>query len=373
MAKIAYSGARIFDGARLLEGNILLLDGELIQGFADTAPDGFAEVALDGGVLMPGFVDLQTNGGGGVMFNDAPSLETLKALANAHWTSGTRGLLPTLISDTPAKTVAAIDAVERALNQDVLGVAGLHLEGPHLSAARKGAHAETMIRPMTPEDEAVLLDAATRIPNLMITIAPESVTPDQVTRLSAAGIVVSLGHSDCRFEEAAAYFEAGAVCVTHLFNAMSQMQAREPGLVGATLYSGVAAGIIADGIHVHPASLAAATNANGNLFLITDAMATFQSNIESFELNGRKIERSRAEHRLTLADGTLAGADLSMDQAIKVMVEQVGVDLESALAMATSRPASLLRDPGTLGTLTPGTLWTGIYLDKRLMIDQLPA
>ncbi|MEM8803699.1 MAG: N-acetylglucosamine-6-phosphate deacetylase, partial [Pseudomonadota bacterium] len=176
MAKIAYSGAWIFDGTTLLEGQVLLLDGEALQGFADTAPDGFAEAELDGGVLMPGFVDLQANGGGGLMFNDAPSLETLKVLANAHWTSGTRGLLPTLISDTPAKTVAAIDAVERALKQRVLGVAGLHLEGPHLSAARKGAHAETMIRPMTPEDEAVLLDAATRVPNLMITVAPESVT-----------------------------------------------------------------------------------------------------------------------------------------------------------------------------------------------------
>ena len=371
MIKTAYSGAQIFDGSQFWQNRILLIEGSELCGFAETVPAGFHEVHLDGGVLAPGFVDLQANGGDGVMFNDAPSLETVQIIASAHWATGTRGVLPTLISDTPERTAAAIDAVDNALAQGVLGVAGLHLEGPHLSVARKGAHAEEMIRPMTPDDETSLIEAAARIPNLMVTVAPESVSLEQIARLSAAGIVVSLGHSDCSFDEAVACLNAGAICVTHLFNAMSQMQARMPGLVGATLSSGVAAGLIADGFHVHPATLALAIRANSNLFLVTDAMATLQSNIQSFELNGRCV--NRGEGRLTLEDGTLAGADLSMDQAIRVMVEQVDANLETALAMATSRPASLLRASGTLGTLTPGTEWTGIYLDKTLMPRPLPG
>ena len=360
MIKYAYSGARIFDGTDLWRDRVLLREGNVCLGLTDNAPAGFTEVALNGGIVAPGFVDLQANGGGGVMLNDAPTVDTVRTMAQAHWNTGTRGFFPTLITDTPKKTALAIDAVAQAIQDAVPGVIGLHLEGPHLSVAKKGAHSAELIRPMTPTDEAVLLEAASRIPNLLATVAPESVTPEQIARLSAVGIVVSLGHSDCSFEIACACFQAGAQATTHLFNAMSQMQPRAPGLVGAALHSGVAAGVIADGIHVHPANIAAALRASDGLFLVTDAMATLGSEIDGFNLNGRRV--SRAEGRLTLEDGTLAGADLTIAQAIRVMVDKVGVGLEVALGMATSRPAGLLREQGGLGTFQPGVTWTGVYL-----------
>lgn len=371
MTKTAYHGARIFDGNRILDEQVLLIDERDLIGITQSVPAGFNDEHLEGGVIMPGFVDLQANGGGGVILNDAPTVENLRIIAEAHQGCGTRGFLPTLITDTREKTAQAIEAVAQALAADVPGVVGLHLEGPHLSVARKGAHAADLIRPMEASDEAFLIDAATRIPNLMVTVGPESVSPDQITRLSDAGIIVSLGHSDCSFDDAMAYLEAGARVVTHLFNAMSQMQPRAPGLVGAALQSGVAAGLIADGKHVHPANIATAMQANDALFLVTDAMATLGSDIDGFMLNGRRI--SRADGRLTLEDGTLAGADLTMARAIQVMIEEAGVALETALAMATARPADLLRDRGTLGALVPGTAWTGIYLNNAFEVQPLPA
>ncbi len=189
----------------------------------------------------------------------------------------------------------------------------------------------------------------------MVTVAPETVTPDQIRALAAAGVIVSLGHSDADFDTCTRAVDAGARCATHLFNAMSQLGSREPGLVGAALASGgLNAGLIADGIHVHPASIGAALRAKrgpGQVFLVTDAMATAGSDIDGFSLNGRRIERR--DGRLTLADGTLAGADLSMARALQVMTGDVGLALEAALAMATSVPAGVI-GRGDLGRLASG-------------------
>jgi N-acetylglucosamine-6-phosphate deacetylase len=348
-ARSAYIGARIFDGAGLLDDQALLVltDGTTRITVPQDLPGDCPTHTLDGGTLLSGFVDLQVNGGGGVMFNDAPTVETLATIAAAHRGLGTTAILPTLITDTPAHTAAAIKAVTDALDQRIPGIAGLHLEGPHLSAARKGAHDGALIRPMQDSDLRGLLDAADRIPNLMVTVAPENVTNTQIKALADAGIIVSLGHSDCDYDTAMAAFDAGARCVTHLFNAMSQAQARAPGLVGAALSHPMATcGLIADGVHVHPAMIRAALAAKtgpGDIFLVTDAMATAGSDITSFQLNGREILRK--DGRLTLANGTLAGADLTMPQAIRVMVEDVKEPLEKALARATTIPAGMLRSP----------------------------
>ena len=345
--RCAYTGARILEGGTLLKDHALLVleDGTTRILPQHQLPPSCRTVASGGGIVMPGFVDLQVNGGGGVMFNDAPHIDTLRTIAAAHHGLGTAAILPTLITDTPDHTCAAIAAVRAALDQKVPGIAGLHLEGPHLSLARKGAHQAALIRPMTPEDLAQLLHAADHIENLMITVAPESVSPPQIAALAAAGAIVSLGHSDCDYETAMAAFDAGATCATHLFNAMSQPSARAPGLVGAALdHGGVSCGLIADGVHVHPAMIRvalAAKSGHGEMFLVTDAMATAGSDITGFTLNGREISRDMG--RLTLADGTLAGADLTLLQAIRYMVNVVGQPLESALASATSIPAGRLR------------------------------
>ena len=250
----AFTGALIHDGHRVHAGHALIVsqaEGFRIVPITDV-PEGCETEALDGGLITPGFVDLQVNGGGGVLFNDDPSVDTLRTIADAHALLGTAAFLPTLITDTPDRTRAAIDAVASALDDRVPGIVGLHLEGPHLSVSRKGAHAGTLIRAMTDEDVELLVRAAERLPNLKVTIAPENVTLDQMRRLSEARVILSLGHTDADHATCHAAFDAGVRCVTHLFNAMSQLGSREPGLVGATLErDDVHAGLIADCVHVH--------------------------------------------------------------------------------------------------------------------------
>ncbi|OSQ50904.1 N-acetylglucosamine-6-phosphate deacetylase [Marivita geojedonensis] len=370
MTRRALIGAEVFDGHRLHRNHAVLLDGDVFLGLCSKAevPDGYILQNVPSGTLLPGFVDVQVNGGGGVLFNDDPSPQCLATIAKAHAKTGTRAFLPTLITDTPEKTRAAIEAIPRAIDEKIPGVIGLHLEGPHIAPARKGAHSQALIRPMTDEDETLLCAAAAALPNLMITVAPEMVSSGQIARLSQAGVIVSLGHSDCTFEQANEAVAAGARCVTHLFNAMSQLGSREPGLVGATLSSDtLSAGLIADGIHVHAASLRTATAAKtglGKLFLVTDAMATVGSDITEFRLNNRRV--LRRDGRLTLEDGTLAGADLDLPTALSVMIQEVGVSPVAALRMATTHPATVLKDTCGYGTFVKGHAWHGIHLDPAI-------
>ncbi|MFK7836710.1 MAG: N-acetylglucosamine-6-phosphate deacetylase [Sulfitobacter sp.] len=373
MVAHALVGARVFDGRQLCSDQAVVLDGlnPTCMPIAHVPAD-MARITLKGGIILPGFVDLQVNGGGGVMFNSAPTCATLETIAQAHAPLGTRAFLPTLITDTPEVTTAAIDAVERAIAKGVPGILGLHLEGPHLSVARKGAHDGALIRAMTVQDLQELLSAAERLPNLMVTLAPESVTQAQISTLSQAGVCVSLGHTDCDYDTAMRAFAAGATCSTHLFNAMSGLTSRAPGLVGATLDAlQASAGLIADGIHVHPATIRAALAAHrapGEIFLVTDAMASAGSGITRFDLNGRTIERNQG--RLTLEDRTLAGADLSMARAVQVMVQDAGDPLERALARATSIPASLLRRPDGAGTW-PDSIDDLIYLGPDYTVSSV--
>lgn len=369
MTRTALTGCVIFDGAALHHGAALVIEGGRVVGIVDEAalPAGLAAERLAPGWLAPGLVDLQVNGGGGVMFNDAPTVATLARIAAAHARLGTTAILPTLITDTPARTEAAIAAAVGAVAQGVPGIAGLHLEGPHLAPARKGAHDAGLIRPMDEADLAQLEAAAAALPALMVTVAVEAVTPAQIARLAAAGVVVSLGHTEARYEAVQAAVAAGARSATHLFNAMSQMTPREPGLVGAVLDMGaLSAGVIADGFHVHPVNLAAAQRAKagpGGLYLVSDAMATVGSDLAGFTLNGRWV--SRAGGRLVLADGTLAGADLALAEAVQRLVGLTGTAPEAALTMASSRPAGLM-GLGDRGHLAPGARADLVHLGADL-------
>ncbi|WP_308916636.1 N-acetylglucosamine-6-phosphate deacetylase [Jannaschia sp. LMIT008] len=353
-APLAFAGGRVFDGAALHDGPCARFEGGTFHGLADAPRTGDRVVDLGGDVLSPGYVDLQVNGGGGVMLNADPSAAALARIARAHRTMGTVRILPTLITDTPAATAAAIDATRAAMAEGVSGIAGLHLEGPHLSIARKGAHDEGLIRPMTDADLAVLLRAKRDLPVLKVTVAPEGVTPDQTRAMAHAGILVSLGHTDAPFEDCIAHVAAGARCATHLFNAMSQLGSRRPGLVGAALTDGrLSAGLIADGLHVHPATMRAAWAAKagpGTLFLVSDAMAVAGTERTGFDLGGRPVERRNGG--LRLADGTLAGADLDLTRAVRILVERAGVPLADALAAATRGPAALAGMAA--GRLVPG-------------------
>ena len=373
MSLTALTGAAIFDGAAMHHGKVLVIDGMEVAEIAKTVPDGATITPLGGGLIAPGFVDLQVNGGGGLMLNDAPSIDTLRHMAAAHLRGGTTSFLPTLITDTADITRTTITATIAACAKGVPGLLGLHLEGPHLSVARKGAHDATLIRPMEEADLALYRDAARRLPILKMTLAPETVAPDEIAKLTDAGILVSLGHTDASAALCQEAVAAGARCVTHLFNAMRQLGSREPGVVGATLDCGnLSAGLIADGIHVHPATIRAALAAKrgpGEIFLVTDAMAGAGTDQTTFALGGRRILRQN--RRLTLEDGTLAGADLDIPRALRIMVDSVGATLDQALAMATSIPARLIGAPA--GTLCTGARADIVYLDEALNLVQVWA
>ncbi len=347
---VTLRNGHIFDGKKLRAGHAIRYVDGLAREFGPDAevPKDGEVVDLSGDFLIPGYVDLQINGGGGVMLKDDPSVDTLRLIARAHRDLGVSVFLPTLISDSVEKTHATVEATARAVQEGVPGIVGLHLEGPHLSLARKGAHDPAFIRPMDDDDLESLIAASRRLPALKVTVAPESVTEEQVSALARAGVLVSLGHSDASFETCMRYFAAGARCVTHLFNAMSQLGNREPGLVGAALACGsVSASLIADSVHVHPETIRAAWAAKegpGRIFLVSDAMAVAGTDIAEFELDGGLIRRRSGT--LKLQDGTLAGADLELTSAIKVLVERSSVSLESALQAAISHPAALIGVPG---------------------------
>lgn len=346
------TGARIFDGTRLLDGHALVIEGDQIAAVLPEAeaPPASQRVA---GILAPGFVDLQVNGGGGLMVDGTTDLAALRTICATHLGLGCAGVLPTLITDTSDATAAVINAGIAAARAQVPGFLGLHLEGPHLDPRRAGAHDPALIRPMSDEDLARLTSAARALPVLMVTLAPEAASPDQIAALAQAGAIVSLGHSDCDFDTARAAFAAGARCATHLFNAMSQMGHRAPGLVGAVLSGGAHAGLIADGIHVHPAmmQIALAARTDG-LFLVTDCMAFAGTDLTRLDLHGRTVLREAG--RLSLPDGTLAGADLRLDQAVALLVHKLGVPTERALAMATRTPADAAGICARFGALAAG-------------------
>jgi N-acetylglucosamine-6-phosphate deacetylase len=368
----AFCCDRLFDG-RLMHRAVAVLvrDGRVTGTCVDAdIPDGATPVDLGAGILVPGFVDLQVNGGGGVMFNDRQDTDTLARICQAHAALGATSILPTLITESFDHVHAAIGAARQALAAGVPGFAGLHLEGPHLDPRRKGAHDPGLIRSMEARDLALLCDAAQSLPALMVTLAPESVSADQVAALVSAGVVVSLGHSGATYEQCRALVQAGARCATHLFNAMSPLTNREPGLVGAALDLGdLSCGLIADGVHVHPVAMRLALRAKqgpGQIFLVSDAMAPAGTDQRSFMLNGREIRRESG--RLTLADGTLAGADLDLATALQVMVRDVGCEVETALRMATSIPAAVIGNQA-VGQLRAGVLADMVHLNEDLVLQ----
>ncbi|GLS30071.1 N-acetylglucosamine-6-phosphate deacetylase [Mesorhizobium albiziae] len=366
-APTAFTGARIFDGNAWHENATLTVRGDMVE-TVDALPSSVQKVDFAGGMLVPGFIDLQVNGGGGVMLNDRQDVETIRTICAAHAPFGTTALLATLITDTREITAAAVEAGAEAARRHVPGFLGLHLEGPHLSLARKGAHDPALIRPMSDADEAALIAAHRKVPHLLTTVAPESVTPERIARLAADGIVVSLGHSDTTYTTASAAAAAGASMVTHLFNAMSQIGNREAGLAGAAINTGTLhAGLIADGIHVDPATIRIALNAkNGpaGIFLVTDAMATIGTDMKSFTLNGRLIKRENGS--LRLENGTLAGADLDMISAVRFMHRTIDLPLEEALRMASLYPARAMGVENRHGRLARGSTANFVHLSDDL-------
>ncbi|OWK29874.1 N-acetylglucosamine-6-phosphate deacetylase [Sphingomonas mucosissima] len=330
---------------------------------ADCPPDA-ARVDLGGGWLLPGFIDTQVNGGGGVLFNDDPSVDTIRRIGAAHARFGTTAFLPTLISDTLDRVDMAMRATEWAIAQGVPGVVGIHIEGPFLNPARKGTHdAARFLR--LDADSIALLGSLGR-GRTLVTLAPEMCTPDDIAALVAAGVIVAAGHSDADYATATRAFDAGITGVTHLFNAMSPLHHREPGLVGAAVENQrIYAGLIVDGQHVAPAALriALAARPRDRFMLVTDAMSPVGTDATSFELQGKTI---RIANGVCMEEnGTLAGSALDMATAVRNAVVMLGRGVAEAAAMAATSPAAFLGLEDR-GTLRPGARADLVWLDADL-------
>jgi N-acetylglucosamine-6-phosphate deacetylase len=355
---------RVFDGERLHEAMALRVeDGRVV----DLAPlDPGMQARPLPGTVTPGYVDLQVNGGGGVLLNADPTVEGMDAIAAAHRRLGTVALLPTVITDAPEVLDRVAEAALKAKGRD--GVAGLHIEGPHISVARRGTHAARFIRPL--DDRTMDLVRRLREADIavLLTLAPETVPPGRITELAAMGVIVSIGHSDAAAEEARAALAEGAGTFTHLFNAMSPLTHRAPGVVGAALNATVPVGIICDGIHVVDEVVALALRVRPGpdlLYLVSDAMPTV-GGPDSFRLYDMDLRV--VDGRLVNPEGSLAGAHVTMAESVARLVGRVGTDAETALRMAVSTPARLIGRPD-LARLKGRDARDLLLLDHRLALQ----
>ena len=365
---IALTGARVFDGARIVEGlSVVIADGRIAALVPDDARPSDAAQRRVEGLLAPGFIDVQVNGGGGVLFNHERSREGIAAIGTAHRRFGTTGFMPTFITDTPEHMREAIDAARDALAAGVPGALGIHIEGPFLSPERKGVHDPGLFRTMNEADFALVTSLGAG--RTLMTVAPERVPAETIARLTAAGVIVSAGHTAADYETVAAARAAGLSGFTHLFNAMPPLAGRAPGPVGAALDDPESyVGIIADLFHVSAASLRIAIAAHGwqRMVLVTDAMPSVGSDLTEFLIDGNVI--TRKDGRLLRGDGTIAGSDLDMATAVRNCVEALGLPLEAALHMASRAPAEFLRMGDERGRIAPGYRADLVLLDDDLAV-----
>lgn len=375
MSAFAITNASLFDGTSFQEGKAVVVRDGKIDAIcnASTLPDDIEVIDGMGQTLAPGLIDVQVNGGGGILLNDRPDIDGIQAIMAAHRKFGTTAMLPTLITDYRDKMESAINAVQQAIDAGVPGIVGIHLEGPYLNTERKGVHSADIIRPM--EDDAINL--LTRLPNgrILVTMAPEKAAKGTIQSLADKDILVCAGHTAGTYDDIQAAIGEGMRGFTHLFNAMSPMTHREPGVAGAAMADdNTWCGLIVDGYHVHPAALKIAINAkaSGKIMLVTDAMPTVGAADKRFTLGGEEIVAT--DGRCALADGTLAGSDLDMISAVKNCVEMVGIELGEALRMASLYPATFLRLDDQMGRIAPGynadiILFDGAYNVTRSWIN----
>lgn len=348
-----YTNGQVVVADAVWRGAEIVVAGDRIASIRPLDGEAGDAVDLDGGWLMPGFIDTQVNGGGGVLFNDETDIDGIAAITAAHARYGTTALLPTLISDTPDRIALALDAVDAAIAAGVPGVVGVHIEGPWLNVARKGIHDPARFRLL--DAEMIALLTRPRRGKVMVTLAPELAQIDDIAQLTAAGVLVSAGHTEVSYDGALAAFDAGLSGITHLFNAMPAMVQRTPGLVGAALDDPRPwCGLIADGVHVAPAVLRIALRARGldRMMLVTDAMSSVGAEVKDFVLQGRQI-RVR-DGICSYEDGTLAGSDLDMAAAVANAMGMLGLEPVAAARLAAGNPAAFLGLSAERGTLAAG-------------------
>jgi len=352
VARHAIAAGHVFDGSAVHRDSAVVIDGSRIAALVPRAdvPANVPVAAVPEGLwLAPGFIDTQVNGGGGVLFNDAPTPEAIATIVRAHRRFGTTALLPTLITDALATTATAIHAVDDAC-ASMPGVIGIHLEGPFLSPDRPGVHDPRHLR--RPDNDDLAMITAKRRGITLVTLAPEQVPGGFVSALAAAGVRVALGHSMATYAQTCAAMAEGLTGFTHLFNAMRPLASREPGPITAALENpGAWFGMIVDGVHVDPAVLRLALRGLAQPMLVTDAMPPVGANGSAFKLYGDDI--TVRDGRCLRRDGALAGSMLDMASAVRNCVDLLGVPLTDALRFASSNPANFLGLGQSLGRLAP--------------------
>jgi N-acetylglucosamine-6-phosphate deacetylase len=367
---VALINGRVLGDDGLIDGRCVLLDeGRIVDVVAESDPRCQAAQRYDlkGQLLLPGFIDSQVNGGGGVLFNDAPSVETIRAIGKAHRKFGTTGFLPTLISADLDVVARAIAAVQGAIRAGVPGVLGIHIEGPFLNVVRKGVHDPAKLREL--DTSAVGLLTSLRGGKTLVTLAPEMTTPEIIEKLAKAGVVVSAGHTNATFSEIATALRHGLTGFTHLFNAMSQLTGREPGVVGAALDDRNSwCGIIADGEHTDPVVLRIALRCkpHNRFMLVTDAMPSVGTNQTSFDLQGRTITVSGMV--CVDEDGRLAGSNIDMASCVRNAVKLLHLPLPEAVRMASRYPAEFLGLAHDTGRIRAGYRANLVLADENLQV-----
>ena len=370
----ALINGRIFTGEKILHQHVLLVEkGHII----DIVPEHLLPQVkdcydLNGGLLAPGFIDVHVNGAAGELLNHQPSAQALQTIAQAHREYGTTAFLPTLMTDTWEQMINAVAAVVAAAELGVPGILGIHLEGPYLNVERKGVHSAKRIRvPSSDEDINHLFDIFPAHLIKLITLAPERVSPEFIQRLIRHGMIVSAGHTEASYDQMQIALAHGVTGFTHLFNAMSPMTSREPGVVGAALDHGDSwCGLIVDGHHVHPVTLRQAikAKAKGKMMLVTDAMHTVGQGASRFDLMGSPIVSENG--KVTTLNGTLAGSNLDMATAVRNTVQQVGLGLEEALRMASLYPAQFLKLDHKIGRIAKGFQADLVLIDDHMQVQQ---
>jgi N-acetylglucosamine-6-phosphate deacetylase len=369
---LALVNGRVLQPEGFVTGRAVLIEqGRILALLPPDDPRCRAARAYDlgGQLLLPGFIDSQVNGGGGVLFNDAPSVESIRAIGAAHRRFGTTGFLPTLISADLDIVARAIAAVRGALEAGVPGVLGIHIEGPFLNVARKGVHDPAKLRELDPSGLGLL--SSLRGGRTVVTLAPETTTPQMIEQLVTAGVVVSAGHTNATYAEMQAALDHGLTGYTHLFNAMSQLTGREPGVVGAALDDPRGwCGIIVDGAHTDPAVLRIALKCKPHerFMLVTDAMPGVGTNNASFELQGRRITVSG--YVCLDEDGRLAGSNIDMASCVRNAVTLLGVPLTTAVRMASEFPAAFLKLAHEIGRIAPGYRANLVLADDELNVKE---
>lgn len=368
MDRVLVNG-RVMTERGLVDGLAVRLHGPRVAavGPAGEVAAGAEARDLRGALLLPGFIDTQANGGGGVLFNDQPTAEAIAEIGAAHRRFGTTGFLPTLISDDLDTVRAAIEATRRAIGEGVPGVLGLHIEGPFLNVERKGIHDASKFRRSDASSFALL--SSLGVGRTLVTLAPEAASLELIERLVAAGVVVSAGHTNAGYAVIREALDHGLSGFTHLFNAMSPLTSREPGAVGAALEDTASwCGVIVDGVHVDPVVLKLALRLRplGRFILATDAMPCVGTDVTAFMLQGRRI--LVRDGACFAEDGTLAGSSLDMAGAVRNAVKLLDVDLTEASRMASGNPADFLRMGHERGRIAPGLMADLVLLDDDLEV-----